>query len=159
LGTGNLLRPWRQKVLTYGCDTNIENFRFADKFVHGAFENLPLWPHSSPELIICNPPFNQGGGKKLYPEVFLRKIIDLFGPDIPVVLFVPMGFRLNQRLRSARWQWLRDAGPALTGIISLPLDLFPGVEFHNEIVVFNFPVSPVHQFLPEKVVQELRSGR
>jgi len=87
-------------------------------------------------LILCNPPFNNKKGRELLPEVFLKKIFELFGEKVPVVLFVPMGFRLNQRVKSKRWQYFRDECSArITSIISLPLDIFSGVEFHSEILI------------------------
>ncbi|CAG8441298.1 4581_t:CDS:2 [Scutellospora calospora] len=54
-----------------------------------------------PQLVICNPPFN-GYGQKLGSEVWLDKIIELFGKEIPLVLFCPAGFRLNLTLKSKR---------------------------------------------------------
>ncbi|CAG8756222.1 2613_t:CDS:2, partial [Cetraspora pellucida] len=54
-----------------------------------------------PALILCNPPFN-GMKPKLAPEIWLDKIIELFGKEIPIVLFVPMGFRANLTLTSKR---------------------------------------------------------
>jgi type I restriction enzyme M protein len=82
--------------------------------------------------------------------VFLEHIIELFGKDIPVALFVPMGFRLNQRRKSKRWRWLRDCGAKITSIMSLPLDIFEGVEFHNEIIIYNVAGLEPHYFLPEE---------
>jgi type I restriction enzyme M protein len=67
-------------------------------------------------------------------------------------MFVPMGLRLNQRLCSARWRWLRDCGTRITSIISLPLDVFTGVEFHNEILIFNVVGLRPHYFLPEEAL-------
>lgn len=118
-------------------------------FYKGKFENS-TYPFEYPDLVICNPPFNGHSGKKLYPEIFLEHIFKLFGPKIPVVLFAPMGLRLNQRQKSKRWHWLRDCGAEITSIISLPLDVFEGVEFHNEILIFNIKGLKPHYFLPEK---------
>ena len=57
-------------------------------------------------LVISNPPFNNNNtGRKLIPEVFTRKTFELLGDDVPLCMFVPMGFRLNQRLRSSRWKY------------------------------------------------------
>ena len=36
--------------------------------------------------------------------MWLQKIIELFGKDIPLVLFAPYGFRLNQQCNSRRWR-------------------------------------------------------
>lgn len=98
------------------------------------------------DLVVCNPPFNLGVGRMLGSEVFLRQILALCG-NLPIVLFCPMGFRLNQRKKSKRWLWLRDECPAkITSIMSLPLDVFDEVEFHSEIVFFNAPHLPPHLF-------------
>ena len=84
-----------------------------------------------------------------YPEVFLEHTFTLFGYGTPTVMFAPMGMRLNQRRKSTRWRWLRDCGAKLTSIVSLPLDTFPGVEFHAEILIFNVKGIGSHYFLPE----------
>lgn len=102
-------------------------------------------------LVICNPPFNQGVGKKLMPDVFLRKIFELYGSDIPVILFSPMGFLLNQRKRSERWHFYRDeCDGKITSIISLPLDIFEDVQFHSQILIWNIPDLKTHYWVPEK---------
>ena len=82
----------------------------------------------------------------MYPERFLRKIQELW-PGVPTLLFCPHGFRLNQRERSSRRQWLLDL--QITSIISLPLDIFPETNFHVEIIAFNIPSLPAHVFLPK----------
>ena len=97
-------------------------------------------------------PSTAADGKQLYPEVFLRHIFKLFGETMPVALFAPMGMRLNQRKKSTRWRWLRDSKAQLTSIISLPLDVFPSVEFHAEILVFNVKDMNPHYFLPEEAL-------
>jgi type I restriction enzyme M protein len=102
--------------------------------------------------VLCNPPFNGAPGKRLYPEVFLEHLFKLFGVQIPVTMVVPMGLRLNQRRKSKRWRWLRDCGAQITSIISMPLDVFDGVEFHNEILVFNVAGIKPHYFLPEVAI-------
>ena len=101
-------------------------------------------PAHQVDLAICNPPFNLGIGRKLGSEQFLEKIIEVAGADTPIILFVPMGFRLNQRKHSKRIVRLRDEFPPITTIITLPLDVFDGVEFHNEILIFNAPELPPH---------------
>ena len=49
--------------------------------------------------------------------------------------------------------WLRDCGAEITSIISLPLDIFPDVEFHAEILIFNVSGIQPHYFLPEEALQ------
>lgn len=98
------------------------------------------------DLVVCNPPFNLGVGRMLGSEAFLRKILQLCG-NVQIVLFCPMGFRLNQRIKSSRLRWLRDECQAsITSIMSLPLDAFEGVLFHSEVLFFNSPHLPPHIF-------------
>jgi type I restriction enzyme M protein len=99
---------------------------------------------------MCNPPFNGCEGRKLYPELFLRCIHSYFGSSLPVVLVVPMGFRLNQRRGSKRWQYLRDNWK-ISSIMTLPIDMFGDVLFHSEILFFNFPNGSLqpHYFYAE----------
>jgi type I restriction enzyme M protein len=113
------------------------------------------WRNELDHIMICateNPPFNGAPGKQLYPEVFLAHIFKLFGPTIATVLFAPMGFRLNQRRKSKRWRSLRDCGAEITSIVSLPLNIFDDVEFHNEILIYNVDGIKPHYFLPEEAL-------
>lgn len=159
VGTGNLLAPWKQFSVNFNLDIktigiDIENYNdCVDDFLQTKFEDITYWNFKMPDLILCNPPFNQGVGRKLYSYVFLQKIIELFKNTVPVVLFCPMGFRLNQRKHSNRWKWLRNNKVEISSILSLPLDMFNNVEFHNEILFINFPewygLKP-HYFMSEK---------
>lgn len=153
IGTGRLTDPWREGRFIVGCD--IENKDpDCDVFILAQFEKCgPCVQMAEPDLVLCNPPFNGAEGNKLYPEVFLAHIFRLFGPTVPTVMFMPMGFRLNQRRHSKRFRWCRDSGAKITSIISLPLDTFPGVEFHSEILVFNIRGIQPHYFLPEEALQ------
>lgn len=99
-----------------------------------------------PDLIIMNPPFNGHPHRKLYPEVFINKCFDLYGYDIPMIAIIPTGWRLNQRIKSKRWRHSRD-NHNITSIVTLPLDIFEGVLFHTEIVVFNIEGLKSHYFL------------
>jgi hypothetical protein len=154
IGTGRLTDPWHDAGRTViGCDIERSPNIKASGMIKGRFEDCTWyedWP--KPDLVLCNSPFNGATGKRLYPEVFLEHIFKLFGQQIPVALFVPMGFRLNQRLKSKRFRWLRDCGSKITSIISLPLDVFDGVEFHSEILVFNVARLDAHYFLPEEAL-------
>lgn len=103
------------------------------------------------DCVIVNPPFNQdtkGQGRKLLPEAFLDKIIELCGKDIPIILITPMGFRLNCGKTSKRRKKLIGEYPEITSIISLPLDIFEGVKFHTEILCFNLPQLKPHYVYP-----------
>tara|TARA_R110000787_G_scaffold86788_1_gene184965 strand:- start:4200 stop:4742 length:543 start_codon:yes stop_codon:yes gene_type:complete len=100
------------------------------------------------DLVIMNPPFNLGGsGRKLSVEVFMDKVLSLVDNQIPIILITPMGFRLNQRIKSKRWKKIRDTYPPITSIISLPLDIFENTLFHCEILCFNCNELNPHYFL------------
>jgi type I restriction enzyme M protein len=99
------------------------------------------------DLVIMNPPFNIGTGRKLAVEVFMDKVIELVGKDVPIVLITPMGYRLNQRKNSARWKKMRDTYPKITSIISLPLDCFEDTLFHCEVICYNTPYLDPHYFV------------
>jgi len=99
------------------------------------------------DLCIMNPPFNIGQGRKLSVEVFMDKVLELCGKDIPIVLITPMGFRLNQRKHSARWKKMKKDYPEITSILSLPLDTFEDTLFHTEVLFFNMSKLKPHYFI------------
>ena len=84
----------------------------------------------------------------MYPELFMRKIVELWGEKKKIVMVVPMGFRLNATLRSERWNWLKNSKLRITSIISLPINIFEA-KFHTEILCFNIPKLKPHYFLYE----------
>ena len=128
IGSGRLTDPWYDAGrFIWGCDIVDAGAR-CHYFDECRFETFPA-SQGRPDLVLCNPPFNGAEGGKLYPEVFLGRILDLFGVHLPTVLFAPMGLRLNQRRKSKRWRWLRDRGRKITSIVSLPLDTFPAWSF------------------------------
>jgi hypothetical protein len=147
---GNLSRPFLGPKLGLGITPQPE---YPGEFI---LHDLRVTPYpidaTKDDIIITNPPFN-GFKKKLANEVVLRGITELWGRSARVVMFAPMGFQLNQRINSTRWQWLRDEAPPITGILSLPLSIFPSVQFHVECLFFNLPVPP-HSFLPDSVLWE-----
>jgi len=150
IGTGRLTDPWYDAgCRIIGCDIVNRRSR-CHEFHLGRYEDMDRLGH--PALILCNPPFNGCEGKRLSPEVFLSHTFTLFGETIPVVLFAPMGCRLTPRRKSARGRWLRDSKAKLSSIIALPLDAFPGVEFHAEILIFNVKGVRPHYFLPESAL-------
>ena len=100
------------------------------------------------DLVIVNPPFNQGKGRKFMPELFLDKIIELCGTDVGIVMITPMGFRLNQKTTSKRWKKIDSVYPDITSIISLPVNCFDDTLFHTEILCFNLPCLKPHYLLP-----------
>lgn len=138
-GRGNLLKPWGCKRI--GVDIwyqrDIPNF-IQEDFLSLKSLSIPI------SLVLCNPPFCMGSPSMMYPEEFLRKIVDLFGPEQKVALIVPHGFRLNQRVKSKRRKWFAGCGPKITSIMSLPLDIFPNTLFHTEILFFNIPELEPH---------------
>ena len=149
-GEGNLLKPWKEAGYnTVGNDIiNIENRSFKNSIDYD-IDFLHNWTKSvvpSRNLILCNPPFN-GYGSKLGSEVWLDKIIELFGKDISIVLFVPIGFRLNLTLKSKRWLKLTNGTyPSISSLIALPKNIFPEVVFHSEILIFNIKGLKSHYF-------------
>lgn len=142
-GSGNLTRPWRG-------DAKIVEFEIKV----GKDFLAQVQPIFGVDLVLCNPPFNLGVGRRLGSEVFLEHIMKVAGKDTPIVLFVPMGFRLNQRKKSKRIHWLKNSAPPITSIISLTLDVFPTVQFHSEVLCFNMPKLQPHYICLEPLCQE-----
>lgn len=148
IGKGSLTQLWKKSgVKIIGVDIDPIGKKYSDTFIHSKFEDIEVWEHDEPQLIIANPPFN-GNRPVLYPELFLRHIINLFGESVKVVMFVPIGFRLNIKLTSARWEWLVNNKMKITSIISLPINCFQS-HFHSEILCFNIPKLNPHYFLYE----------
>src|SRR3546814_19795001 len=53
-------------------------------------------------------------------------------------MFTPYGFRLNQTDNSWRWKkFIEGEYPEITSIVSLPTDVFDGILFHIEVLIFN----------------------
>lgn len=144
IGTGNLVRPWKSNII--GVDVDPIGDDFCDDFYLGRFEDKFNYP--KPDLILCNPPFCGGQGKMLYSEVFMRHFIKLFGSEVPTVLITPMGFRLNNRINGRRWTWLRNECMPIKSIISLPLNLFPDVLLHCEVLIYNVDGLEPHYIIP-----------
>ena len=115
------------------------------KYLTKRFEEVERGEIDTPDIIVCNPPFNAASGRKLYPEVFLRHIEFLFGSKVPTVMIVPMGMRLNQRKNSIRWKYIRDTWE-ITSVIALPIDTFECVLFHCEVLFFNVNGIKPHYF-------------
>ena len=154
IGSGRLTDPWYRKGChVIGCDIHANgNTLKRHELYTGRFEDITWNGRHSPDLVLCNPPFNGCTGRQLYPAVFLEHIFKLFGSQIPTVMFVPMGFRLNQRKKSKRFRCVRDCGAEIASIITLPLDIFESVEFHSEVLVFNVQGLKPHYWLPEEAL-------
>tara|TARA_R100001443_G_scaffold40836_1_gene54222 strand:- start:7934 stop:8515 length:582 start_codon:yes stop_codon:yes gene_type:complete len=106
------------------------------------------------DCVIVNPPFNRDGvgqGRKLLPEAFLDKILEVCDKNTPIILITPMGFRLNCSKKSKRRKKLINDYPPISSIISLPLDIFEGVKFHTEILCFNCPWLKPHYTYGEEI--------
>jgi len=138
-GSGNLSKFWKKrKVISFEASRGRDFFD----------QTEPI----KCDLVLCNPPWNGENAKNrgFIPEEFIFQILELVGSKTPIVLFCPMGMRLNQRKTSSRWKWMRNECPEISSIISLPLDVFEGVHFHSEILLFNMPRLKSHYFLGEE---------
>lgn len=154
-GGGNLLLPWiKNGTYTFGVDIDPNWIRPQGMgFWLGPFENYPPDQDmffKTPDLVVCNPPWSGHWQNANYTEVFVRKIVTLFGPKIPLVLLCPMGFRLNQRAGSSRARWLADT-LEISSIISCPANLYPTVDFHNEILLFNIKRVKPHYWIEKEI--------
>ena len=81
-------------------------------------------------------------------EIWLDKIIELFGKNVPVVLFAPYNLRLPWKSDSKRLsKFLTSEYPPIASIISLPTKgPWEGVIFHSEILIFNISGLKSHYF-------------
>ena len=146
IGEGFIVKDFTESKII-GNDIDPKGKNFCDEFYLGDFENFKKsLLKDEVDIVISNPPFNGHKSRKLYPEVFLRKIVEEFGRDIPIVIIVPHGLRLNQKMKSKRWKWMND-NLEITSILSLPVDIFPGVLFHTEIIFFNVPNIKPHYYI------------
>ena len=161
IGMGSLTNPFKENgSYILGIDIDVNSMSVGNWGYNGKFEDITEgdWNLATSfakkkdvDIIVCNPPFNSASGRKLYPEVFLKKIEDMFGNKIPVIMIVPMGMRLNQRLKSSRWKYIRDNWK-ICSIISLPIDVFDNVLFHAEILCFNVTGMEPCYFIPEPII-------
>ena len=156
VGEGSLLTPFQDNefkvkgidVKDYGFkNTLIKNYFMVDS------EEL-----KNVGLVICNPPFNfkklmknyvvrYTGGRPLVPELFLQHTLDLLGMKIPIILFTPVGFRLNCNFSSKRRKkFLLGQYPEIKSIVSLPKDVYEDILFHTEVLIFNMEGLKAHYF-------------
>ena len=143
-GSGNLSRPFADyyHYKIFGCDIKKANFH--STFIKADFlkEDEYYFESSANTIILCNPPFNDSKsqyGKKLLPELFLRRIFSIWGPRIPTVLISPMGLLKNQRMASPRWKWIRDCGCRVSSELEIPVDAYgQGIMVHSSVLFFNF---------------------
>ena len=165
VGQGSLLKPFKRNGFNVlGID--IENQGFPKTIVKNYLEVKKGEIKKKVSLVIMNPPFNIDGKTKIYiqenyggrpllPEVWFSKAVELFGHNIPIVMFTPYGFRLNQSDTSKRWQkFITKEYPEITSIVSLPKDVFDGILFHSEVLIFNLPQLKGHYFLENNYVNQ-----
>lgn len=144
IGKGALIQDLKEKgKYIIGCDIRDVELDIDELYVCD-FEKLDK--KLDVDLVIMNPPFNGHPNRKLYPEIFIDKAFELCGLDTPLIAIIPTGWRVNQRVNSKRWRKIRD-NYNITSIVSLPLDIFDGVLFHTEIVIFNIDGLKPHYFL------------
>lgn len=156
VGRGSLLEPFRRNGYhTIGID--IEDQGYPDTIVRD-FISISPGELPYPALVIANPPFNvdsktkdviaaKFGRRPLLPEVWLHKCVELWGQEVPLVLFAPYGLRLNQTVKSQRWKRFRARYyPPIQAIISLPKNIYQDVLFHSEILIFNVDGLQGHYF-------------
>ncbi|WP_119565114.1 SAM-dependent methyltransferase [Vibrio cholerae] len=145
IGSGNLVRDLKEQGV-YVIGNDIEDVcDCADEFYQSDFEQFDK-KLKDVDLVVMNPPFNGHPNRKLFPEIFIDKVFEMFESKVPVVAIVPTGWRINQRVKSKRWRKIRD-NQKISSLITLPLDVFEGVQFHTEIVIFNIDGLEPHYFL------------
>lgn len=145
IGTGNLVWPFRKTSHIIGSDI-AQRPRICDTFRRGDFTSFKRWL-VQPDLIVINPPFNGGDRRMMWPERFLRQTIKLFGPSVPTLIIVPVGFRFNMRYKSRRRHFLKNECPQISSIVSLPLDVFKDVQVFSEVLIFNMPMLDAHYII------------
>jgi hypothetical protein len=158
VGGGSLLAPFAAAGFrTTGID--ITDQGWPDTHLRSYLDVQP-GDYPTPALVIANPPFNvesktkmimkaEYGARPLLPEVWLKKTVSLFGGDVPIVMFAPYGLRLNQSIKSRRWQaFLTGSFPPISSILALPKDIYQDVLFHSEVLFFNIDGLKPHDFFP-----------
>ena len=153
VGKGSLLIPFDEAGFkTIGIDIKEQGYpnTIARDFLSFKKDEI-----DTPSLVIVNPPFNINDetkkliigrykGRPLFSEIWLRKIVELWGIDVPTILY---GFRLSQTTRSKRWRAFREGlYPPIMAIITLPFNVFKGILFQSEILVFNISGLKAHYF-------------
>lgn len=137
-GRGNLTRPWKDcKVIAFEATKGKDFFAGPDRI--------------EADLVLCNPPWSGGGKSAKSPiALFLERILKVVPPKTPIALIAHWSFRMDQDTGSSRWRWLRDECPPITGIMTLPHDIWADAKVHSEILLFNLPKLRSHYFLPDE---------
>jgi len=141
-GRGNLTRPWKGcKVIAFEATKGKDFFAGPDRI--------------DCDLVLCNPPWSGGGRSARSPiALFLERILQVVPKGTPIVLIAHWSFRMDQDRGSTRWRWLRDKCPPITGIITLPHDVWADAKVHSEILLFNMPKLRSHYFLPDEYLRQ-----
>jgi len=163
VGQGSLLLPFKKyfgdRVETLGIDVvDYEGRQGCDSFLKKDWLSVSFKDVDFSRVIFSciHPPFadfqempdyenaqwkakvnlhNRSNG--FLPEIFFQRLID-FQRVPKAVLIGSMGFRLNQRMVSRRRKkFMADLDNKITGIISYPLDAFPGTSYHVEGLIWN----------------------
>ncbi len=145
IGIGSMTDPFgKTGSQIIGIDTDESGHLWCDNFMHTKFEALRAWPYEKPDLILCNPPFNGFSGHMMYPEVFARHLIELFGTEVPIWMIVPHTFRLTPS-GSKRRDWLNSGNFDISLIAALPTDCFSNATIHCELLLINALILPIRQ--------------
>ncbi len=141
IGIGSMTDPFgKTGSQIIGIDTDESGHLWCDNFMHTKFESLRDWPYAVPDLILCNPPFNGHPGGMMYPEVFARHLITLFGTSVPIWMIVPHTFRLTPS-GSKRRDWLGSGDFNIVLNCALPTDCFSNANVHCELLLVNAQVG------------------
>jgi hypothetical protein len=137
-GRGALTRPWKGcKVIAFEATKGRDFFAGPDRI--------------DCDLVLVNPPWSGGGKSAKSPiALFLERILEVVPPKTPIALIAHWSFRMDQDRGSARWRWLRDECPPITGIVTLPHDIWSDAKVHSEILLFNLPKLRAHYFVPDE---------
>ena len=186
VGNGQLLSPWKKAGYKVKA-IDIEDKGFPNTIQMDYLLSEKTDYKIFPDLVIINPPFNihedmeeqkttfkyltENGWTKrpLLPEVFLAKTIELFGKEVPILLFTPYGMRFNLTLESKRFLKF-DSGdyPKINSIVTLPKNIYnldnnnilkknnegKRIIFHSEILLFNIKDLEAHYFLPKSLAKK-----
>lgn len=143
IGIGSMTDPFKDSTII-GIDTAVGGHLWCDSFMHTKFETLQDWPYEVPDLILCNPPFNGHPKNMMYPEVFARHLITLFGTNVPIWMIVPHTFRLTPS-RSSRRDWLNSGSFNIVLNAALPTDCFSNSQIHCELLLVNANIVVAQQ--------------
>jgi predicted RNA methylase len=143
-GFGALLDPWI--CPTSGFEIQERRVEIAREKGHNVVccDFMDTEKKLEASLVVCNPPWNRKKRSVHRPFEWFCKILEVFGERQPLVMFVPMGFRLNMTDRNKRWGC---RGCEITAIISCPVDMYQCVRVHNEILLFNIQSVKAHYWM------------